>query len=110
MATLQSAPLACCRRELEQRHITPPFTFALRLIVEEDSKLVRTLNARYADAASDGGLDAAEKDALFDVIGRHFTGQAWPREGGIDATRRFMSDLQNEMLAARWKVDLLAVA
>jgi hypothetical protein len=33
-----------------------------------------------------------KKDALFDVIGGHFTGKPWPREGGIDATRRFMVD------------------
>jgi hypothetical protein len=31
------------------------------------------LNAGYADAAPDGGLDASERDALFDVLGLHFT-------------------------------------
>jgi hypothetical protein len=31
--------------------MTPPSNFALRIIVEKDSKLVRTLNADYADAA-----------------------------------------------------------
>jgi hypothetical protein len=41
LATLLPAPLACCRWELERRHMTPPSDFALRIIVEEDPKLVR---------------------------------------------------------------------
>jgi hypothetical protein len=90
--------------------MTPPSNFALLIVIEEDVKLVRTLNAHYADAAADGGLEADEKDALLDVIARHFTGRTWPRSGGVDATRRFMADLQNAMIAARWTVDLLAVA
>jgi hypothetical protein len=45
----------------QRRDMTPPSNFALRIIVEEDPKLVRTLNARYADAAADGGLEAVEK-------------------------------------------------
>src|ERR1700677_5036206 len=89
LATLLPAPLACCRRELEQRRMTPPSNFVLRIVVEEDPKLVRTLNAHYADAAPDGGLDTAERDALLDVVGRHFIERLWPRSGGIDATRRF---------------------
>ena len=68
MAVLLPAPLACCRWELERRHMTPPSNFALRFIVEEDCKLVRTLNAGYAEAAPDGGLDASQRDALFDVV------------------------------------------
>jgi hypothetical protein len=88
----------------------PPSNFALRIIVEEDPKLVRTLNTRYANAAADGGLEAGEKDALFDVLARHFTGRPWPRSGGMASTRRFMADLQNAMIATRWKVDPLAVA
>ena len=110
LATLLPAPLACCRWELERRHMTPPSNFALRIIVEEDPKLVRTLNAHYADAAADGGLEAVEMDALFDVLARHFTGQPWPRSGGMDSTRRFMADLQSAMIATRWKVDPLAMA
>jgi hypothetical protein len=110
LAALLSAPLACCRWELEQRRMTPPSNFALRIIVEEDATLVRCLNASYADAAPDGGLDAVERDALLDVLGRHFTGRPWPRSGGMDATRRFMADLQDAMVAARWSVDLFAVA
>jgi len=110
LAILLKAPLACCRWELAQRHMTPPSNFALRIIVEEDPELVRTLNANYADAAADGGLEAAEKDALFDVLGRHFTGQPWPRSGGMGATRRFMADINNAMIATRWRVDLLAMA
>lgn len=90
--------------------MTPPSNFALRIIVEEDPKLVRRLNAWYADAAPDGGLDSVERDALLDVLGRHFTGQPWPRSGGMDVTRRFMADLQDAMVAARWSVDLFAVA
>jgi hypothetical protein len=90
--------------------MTPPSNFILRIIVEEDPRLVRNLNAHYADAAADGGLEPAERDALFDVIGRHFTGQPWPRSGGMDATRRFMADLQDAMVVRRWKVDLLAMA
>jgi hypothetical protein len=110
LATLLPAPLACCRWELERRHMTPPSNFALRIIVEEDPKLVRTLNARYADAAADGGLEAVEKDALLDVLARHFTGRPWPRSGGMASTRRFMGDLQNAMIATRWKLDSLAMA
>ena len=60
MAVLLPAPLACCRWELERRHMTPPSNFALRFIVEENCKLVRTLNANYAGAAPDGGLDTSE--------------------------------------------------
>jgi hypothetical protein len=110
LAILLPAPLACCRWELERRHMKPPSNFALRIIVEEDSRLVRGLNAHYAGAAHDGGLEAGERDALFDVIGRHFTGSPWPRSGGMEATRRFMSELQDAMTATNWRVDLLAVA
>lgn len=110
LATLLHAPLACCRWELQHRHMTPPSDFALRIVVEDDPKLVRRLNAYYADAAPDGGLDTVERDALLDTLGRHFTGQPWPRAGGMDATRRFMADLQRAMTRAGWIVDLLAVA
>ena len=57
-------------------------------------KLVRRLNAIYVDAARDGGLDNAESDALLDVLGKHFAGRAWPRSGGMDATRHFMANLR----------------
>ncbi len=110
MATLLSAPLACCRWELAQRHMTPPSNIALRIVVEEDPKLVRNLNAYYADAAPDGGLDAVERDALLDGLGRHFVGRPWPRSGGMDATRRFMTDLQRAMTKAGWTVDFFALA
>jgi hypothetical protein len=110
LATLLSAPLACCRWELAQRHMTPPSTIALRIVVEEDPRPVRSLNAYYADAAPDGGLDAVERDALLDVLGRHFIGQPWPRSGGMDATRRFMAELQRAMARAGWSVDFFAVA
>jgi hypothetical protein len=88
----------------------PPSDFALRIIVEQDAKLVRTLNTNYGGAAADGGLEPVEKDALLDILARHFTGQPWPRSGGMDATRRFMADLQNAMIATRWNADLLATA
>jgi hypothetical protein len=90
--------------------MTPPSNIALRIVVEEDPNLVRALNADYADAAPDGGLDADERDALLDAIGRHFTGQPWPRSGGMDAARRYMADLQRAMTRAGWTVDLFAVA
>jgi hypothetical protein len=109
LAILLSSALACCRWELERRHMTPPSSFVLRIIIEEDRKLVRTLNANYAGAAPDGGLDASECDALFDVLGLHFTGRLWPRSGGMGTTRRFMTDLQHAMSAAGWKVDVFAV-
>jgi hypothetical protein len=64
--------------------MAPPSNFALRIIVEKDSKLVRALNAKYADGAPDGGLHPGERDALFDVQGLHFTGSLWPRSGGMD--------------------------
>jgi hypothetical protein len=54
LTVLLSSALACCRWELERRHMTPPSSFALRIIVEENCKLVRTLNANYAGAAPDG--------------------------------------------------------
>ncbi len=88
----------------------PPSNFALRIIIEEDPRLVRDLNARYAGAAPDGGLETVERDALFDVLGKHFAGRLWPRAGGMDVTRQFMADLQSGMIATRWKVDLLAMA
>jgi hypothetical protein len=90
--------------------MTPPSNFALRIIIEEDPKLVRVLNAHYAEAAPDGGLETVEREAMFDVIGGHFAGRPWPRSGGMDVTRRFMADLQSGMIARGWKVDLLAMA
>ena len=110
LATLLPAALACCRLELEQRHIKPPSDFLLRIVVEEDQRLVRSLNDRYADAAAEGGLEAVERDALLDVLARHFTRQQWPRNATMRATRHFVVELQTAMMAARWKVDLLAVA
>jgi hypothetical protein len=89
--------------------MTPPSNFVLRFIVEEDCKLVRALNAGYADAAPDGGLDASEREVLFDVLALRFTGHKWPRSGGTKATRRFVADLQYGMIAAGWKVDSFAV-
>jgi hypothetical protein len=106
----ETGKLACCRWELEQRHMTPPSNIALRIVVEEDPKLVRSLNAYYADAAADGGLDAVERDALLDVLGKHFVRQPSPRSGGMDATRRFMVELQRAMTKAGWAVDFFAVA
>jgi hypothetical protein len=90
--------------------MTPPSNFGLRIIVEEDRKLVRTLNANYAGAAPDGGLDECERDALLDVLGLHFTGRPWPRSGGTEASRRYLADLQHGMVAAGWKVDSFAVS
>src|SRR3954462_15451806 len=88
LATLLPGPLACCRWELERRRMIPPSNFALRIVIEEDPRLVRNLNAHYAEAAPDGGLESAEWDALLDVLGRHFAGRPWPRSGGMDVTRR----------------------
>ena len=109
MAVLLPAPLACCRWELERRHMTPPSNLALRIIVEKDSKLVPSLNAIYGDADLNGGLEDAERDALLDVLGKHFTGRPWPRSGRMDATRHFMANLQHAMVGAGWKVDFFAV-
>jgi hypothetical protein len=92
LATLLPAALACRRLELEQRHITPPLHFLLRIIVGEDQRLVRSLNARYADAVAEGGQEAAERDALLDVLARHFTGQQWPRSVSMEVTRNFWSN------------------
>ncbi len=90
--------------------MSPPSNFALRVIVEEDPKLVRRLNAGYADASLDGGLDVPEREAVLDVLGRHFIGRPWPRSVGITVTQRFMAELQRAMVVAGWKVDLFAVA
>ena len=89
--------------------MTPPSNLALRFIVEEDRKLVRSLNANYADAPPDGGLDTPERDALIDVRGLHFAGRQWPRSGGTKVARRYLADLQHGMIAAGWKVDSFAV-
>src|ERR1700722_986262 len=110
LAILQPAPLACCRWELERRQMIPPSNFALRFIVEEDPSLVRQLNARYADAAPDGGLEPEERDALFDVLARHYTGRPWPRGGDMRETRRFLADLHRAMTDTRWRVAAMAMA
>ena len=89
--------------------MTPPSNIALRIVIEEDSKLVRRLNTNYADADPDGGLEAGERDALFDILALHFTGRRWPRTCGIDRTRHFVVTLQCAMVAAGWKVDFFAV-
>jgi len=88
----------------------PPSNEALRLIIETDPRLVEELNDFYGDTTPDGGLDSIERDLLFDLLGRHFTGRLWPRTGGMPATRRFLADLQRVMAASGWKVDSFAVA
>jgi hypothetical protein len=110
VSSLLSAPLACCRWELERRHMVPPSNEALRLVIETAPRLVDTLNEYYGDAAPDGGLDKVEREQLLDLLARHFTGKAWPRTGGMEITRRFMASLQRAMSAAGWKVDGFAVA
>jgi len=79
-------------------------------IIERDPRLVEELNLYYGDTMPDGGLDKLEGELLLDLVARHFTGRLWPRTGGMDATRRFMADLQRAMTKAGWKVDLFAVA
>jgi hypothetical protein len=109
VSTLLSAPLVCCRWELERRHMVPPSNDALRQIIETRPDLVETLNEFYGDAAPDGGLDKIEREMLLDLLGRHYTGQSWPRTGGMNTTRRFMATLQRAMVTAGWKVDAFAV-
>ena len=104
MSNLLPAPLTCCRWELERRHMVPPSNDALRQIIERDPDLVDVLNQYYGDAAADGGLDKVERELLLDLLGRHFTGQLWPRTGGMAATRRFMATLQRAMRTAGWKL------
>ena len=89
--------------------MTPPSNDALRQIIESDAGLVEDLNTYYGDTTPDGGLDSVERELLFDLLGRHFTGRLWPRTGGMEATRRFMAELQRGMSAAGWKVDSFAV-
>jgi hypothetical protein len=89
--------------------MTPPSNIALRIVIEEDSKLVRRLNTNYANAAPDGGLENGERDALCDVLALHFTGRPWPRSCEINKTRQFMVTLQRAMVAVGWKVDFFAV-
>lgn len=88
----------------------PPSNEALRLIIETDPRLVEELNGYYGGTSPDGGLDSIERDLLFDLLGRHFTGRLWPRTGGMQATRRFLTELQRAMAASGWKVDSFAVA
>lgn len=90
--------------------MTPPTNIALRIVVEENPALVRQLNAGYADAEADGGLEPDERDALLDTVSRHFLGRAWPRGGGMEATRRFMADLHRALRQAGWMVNVFAVA
>lgn len=104
MSNLLPAPLTCCRWELERRHMVPPSNDALRQIIERDPDLVDVLNQYDGDAAADGGLDKVERELLLDLLGRHFTGQLWPRTGGMAATRRFMATLQRAMRTAGWKL------
>ena len=54
MLGLLPRPLACCRQQLEQHRMTPLSNLILRIIVDEDPKLVCTLNAHYADEAAGG--------------------------------------------------------
>src|SRR5690242_14211495 len=105
MGNLLPAPLACCRWELQRRHMTPPSNDTLQIVVEEDANLVERLNTHYADVMPSGGLDVTECDALLDVLGKHFTGRSWPRSGGMDVIRWSMVDLQHVMIAAGWTVD-----
>jgi hypothetical protein len=63
----------------------PPSNLALRIVVEGDPKLERSLNARYADATSDGDLEFADRKASLDIVGQHFTGNPWPRSGDMSA-------------------------
>jgi hypothetical protein len=90
--------------------MVPPSNDALRQIIERDSDLVDALNEYYGDATPDGGLDKVERELLLDLLGRHYTGQLWPRTGGMEATRRFMASLRRAMLAAGWKMDGFALA
>ena len=90
--------------------MVPPSNDALRQVIERDADLVETLNEFYGDATPDGGLDKVERELLLDLLGRHFTGQLWPRTGGMDATRRFVATLQRAMVAAGWKMDAFAVS
>jgi hypothetical protein len=83
LVVILPAPLACGRFELAQRRMIPPSNFALRI-------------ARYADAASDGGLESTDREALLDIVGQHFIGKQWPRSGDMGATRRYMADLQRD--------------
>jgi len=110
VTTLLSAPLVCCRWELERRHLIPPSNEVLRQILERDPALVEDLNDYYGEATPDGGLDKVERELLLDLIARHYTGRLRPRTGGMEATRRFMVELQRAMVAAGWKVDAFAVA
>jgi hypothetical protein len=110
VSTLLPASLACCRWELERRHLIPPSNDALRQIIESDPALVEDLNAYYGDTSPDGGLDELERELLLDLVARHFTRRLWPRTGGMQATRRFMAELQRAMAKAGWKVDQFAVA
>ena len=68
------------------------------------------LSAPLTCCRADGGLDKIERELLLDLLGRHFTGQLWPRTGGMEATRRFMATLQRAMVAAGWKMDAFALA
>jgi hypothetical protein len=110
LSTLLPAPLACCRWELERRHLVPPSNDALRQIIETDPALVEDLNGYYGETTPDGGLDKLERELMLDLLARHFTRRLWPRTGGMEATRRFMAELQGAMTKAGWKVDLFAVA
>jgi hypothetical protein len=67
-------------------------------------------SAQYADVASDGGFESADREALLDIVGKHFTGKPWPRSGDMGATRHYMADLQRAMTSGTRSVDFFAVA
>jgi hypothetical protein len=77
----------------------------LRIIVEEDPSAAQNLNAYCADAAAGVGLESYVHGAPLDALGRHFTDQPCPSSYGIDATKRFMADLQDAMISTKWKAD-----
>jgi hypothetical protein len=49
-------------------------------------------------------------EALLDIVGKHFTGKPWPRSSDMNATWRYMADLQRAKTTARWSVYFFAVA
>jgi hypothetical protein len=109
LAVRLPAPLAFRRSGLAQRRIIPPSNSALRIGVEEDPKPVRSLNARYADAACDGGLASADRETLLDIVGNRTTGNVWPRIGDMSATRRYMAGPRPATDKAGWCVHFFAV-
>ena len=99
--------LKACAIDLEDwGGIIPLSLDALRAVLEKDGGFVSILRGWHHNATGNSGLgDTQDREELFDVIARHFTGRCWPRYGDNDLVRKtFNLTLTENATAAGWKV------